>query len=145
MEHKTYSGLISQLNNNQIFVFGSNTEGRHGKGTAKIAYNRYGAKYRQGHGLQGKSYGLITTNLKHNNGYRSVTKTDITENIRKLYEIANMMKDHEFLIAYTANGANLNGYSSIEMAEMFTNAGGGSIPTNIVFENNFYDLIVRKL
>ena len=29
------------------------------------------------------------------------------------------MKDKEFLVAYTADGKNLNGYTNEEMAEMF--------------------------
>ena len=42
---KTYTGMIDKLNENQIFVFGSNTEGRHGKGSALKAKNNFGAIY----------------------------------------------------------------------------------------------------
>ena len=34
---KFYIGNIESLAENEIFVFGSNPEGRHGAGTAKIA------------------------------------------------------------------------------------------------------------
>ena len=61
---KTYKGLIEKLEPNQIFVFGSNTEGRHGAGTARLCLNKYGAKWGQASGLQGQSYGLITTDLR---------------------------------------------------------------------------------
>lgn len=37
---KTYTGYIEELNPNQIFVFGSNTQGRHGAGTAKLCLNK---------------------------------------------------------------------------------------------------------
>ena len=60
---KTYKGLIKKLEPNQIFVFGSNTEGRHGAGTTRLCLNKYGAKWGQASGLQGQSYGLITTDL----------------------------------------------------------------------------------
>ena len=151
MTRKTYTGFIENLNNNQIFVFGSNTQGRHGSGTAKIALNNYGAIYGQGHGLQGNSYGLVTKNLKkgyydkitnktyHKTGIRSINKDDIQINIKNLYEFADLNKNKEFFIAYTANGTNLNGYSSVEMANMFNSFD--NIPINIIFEDKFLDLI----
>jgi hypothetical protein len=42
---KTYKDFITQLKDNQIFVFGSNTQGRHGKGAALLARNKFGAIY----------------------------------------------------------------------------------------------------
>ena len=48
---------------NTIFVFGSNPEGRHGSGSAKIALLHFGAIYGQGEGLQGNSYALPTKDL----------------------------------------------------------------------------------
>jgi hypothetical protein len=39
--------------NNVVFVFGSNTEGRHGAGAAKVAKDKFGAKYGQAKGMQG--------------------------------------------------------------------------------------------
>ena len=151
MKRKTYIGLITHLDPYQIFVFGSNPEGRHGGGTAKIALKKYGAINGQGHGLQGQSYGLVTKNLRKGfydpvtkithdkNGLRSISKNQIIDNIKKLYKLARKMKNYEFLIAFTANGKNLNGYSSKEMAEMFYNAK--PIPKNIIFENHFLELL----
>jgi hypothetical protein len=43
-----------------IFVFGSNLAGRHGKGSALEARQKYGAVYGQGVGMQGHSYGIPT-------------------------------------------------------------------------------------
>lgn len=43
-----------------IFVFGSNTKGRHGKGAALFARHHRGAIYGQAEGLQGQSYGIPT-------------------------------------------------------------------------------------
>lgn len=37
-----------------IFVFGSNPEGRHGAGSARVAVKHFGAIYCQGEGLQGE-------------------------------------------------------------------------------------------
>lgn len=44
----------------EIFVFGSNLAGRHGKGSALIAKTNFGAIYGQGEGIQGQSYGIPT-------------------------------------------------------------------------------------
>lgn len=45
---------------NTIFVFGSNPEGRHGAGAAKVAREKFGAIYGQGEGMQGHAYALPT-------------------------------------------------------------------------------------
>ena len=45
---------ISQLKPNEIFVFGSNLSGAHGGGAARLAYDRFGAVWGQGVGLQGR-------------------------------------------------------------------------------------------
>lgn len=44
--------LITSLKDNEIFVFGSNPEGRHGAVSAKVAI-KFGAKYGKGRGIQG--------------------------------------------------------------------------------------------
>jgi hypothetical protein len=55
---KTYQGVITSLPLNGIFVYGANTEGRHGMGAAKVAREKFGAIYGKT-GLQGQSYGII--------------------------------------------------------------------------------------
>ena len=87
---KHYTGNIIP-EPNTIFVFGSNPEGRHGAGAAKVAREKFGAIYGQGEGMQGHAYALPTKDLrvKENNGYRSISKEQIIENIKKLYKCAN--------------------------------------------------------
>ena len=43
-----------------IFVFGSNKAGRHGRGAAKFAMEQYNAEYGVGEGLTGYSYAIPT-------------------------------------------------------------------------------------
>jgi hypothetical protein len=140
VKRKTYSGKVTSLQPNQIFVFGSNPEGRHGAGAAKYAKDNFGAVYGQGEGLQGQSYALPTKDLriKTNNSLRSISAEDITENIKKLYEVARQNPTKEFLVSDYSE-SNLNGYSGQEMADMFTAAG--PIPSNIVFNENFDKLV----
>ncbi len=145
---KTYSGLIKELLPNQVFIFGSNPEGIHGAGAAKAA-RAYGAILGQGRGIMGQSYGLVTKNLNANYfeessgitykiaGERSVSKVQIVLNIIDLYLYAYKHPELEFMIGYTLS-PNLNGYSTEEMAVMFSIP---SIPDNIVFNDEFYVLI----
>ena len=48
---KYYTGNITP-EPDTIFVFGSNPEGRHGSGSAKVARLQFGAIYGQGEGLR---------------------------------------------------------------------------------------------
>ena len=59
----SYTGNITP-NADTIFVFGSNPEGRHGAGAAKVAREKFGAIYGQGEGLQGNAYALPTKRIK---------------------------------------------------------------------------------
>lgn len=134
-----YEGDI-EPSNNTIFVFGSNPEGRHGAGAAKIAREKFGAIYGQGEGLQGNAYALPTKDLrvKENNSLRSIPPEQIIESIKKLYETARQNPDKQFKVAYrNTDRASLNGYTGLEMIDMFLNAG--PIPVNIVFSKEWVD------
>jgi hypothetical protein len=135
-----YEGNI-EPGENIIFVFGSNPEGRHGAGSAKVAHDVFGAQYGVGEGLTGNSYALPTKDLriKENYGYRSISPEDITNSIRKLYETARSMPHKLFCIAYRnkPNEKTLNGYSGLEMIEMFLDAS--PIPENVVFSKEWID------
>ena len=134
---KTYSGFIHYLNDSQIFVFGSNTQGRHGKGAALTARLRFGAIYGKPEGIQGKSFAIITKDLTKN-AHPSRTTAQIISQINKLYEYATLHLDKEFIIPYKCSDYNLNAYSSEDMAKMFASR---DIPENIVFDKQFYELI----
>ena len=60
MQRKYTPGRIDKLEDNEIFVFGSNLGGFHGGGAARLAYNKFGAVWGQGDGLQGQSYAIPT-------------------------------------------------------------------------------------
>ena len=51
---------ITHLEPDDIFVFGSNLEGIHMGGAARVAYNKFGAVWGQGVGIQGQSYAIPT-------------------------------------------------------------------------------------
>lgn len=135
---KTYKYPITELKSNQIFVFGSNTQGRHGKGAALQAKQKFGAIYGQAEGFQGKSYAIITKDLTKF-VHPSISEEKIIEQIKKFYDFCIENKKAEFLIAYRAGKENLNGYTNVEMANMFTCIE--EIPENVIFEEQFSLLV----
>lgn len=139
-KNKTYKGFITSLPPNSIFVYGANTEGRHGAGAAKVAREKFGAVYGKT-GLQGQSYGIITKDLGATS-HPSISIEAITKQIADLYELARQRPDLEFYVAYSGNGKNLNGYTSEQMASMFALH---PVPDNIVFEEEFYKLVYSTL
>jgi hypothetical protein len=106
---------IFPLKKDEILVFGSNTEGRHGKGLAKLALNRAGAKYGQSRGLQGRAYAIVTKDLRL--GERSIPLTSIQEEIKELYEFAKNQTHLKFWVSLI--GCSLAGYEVNEIAALF--------------------------
>ena len=51
---------ITALHPGQIFVFGSNLQGFHGGGAARLAFDKWDAVWGQGVGLQGSTYAIPT-------------------------------------------------------------------------------------
>ena len=51
---------ITYLNDNEVFVFGSNLDGMHGGGAARMAYEQFGAVWGEGVGHFGKTYAIPT-------------------------------------------------------------------------------------
>ncbi len=138
---RTYKGVITNLPTNGIFVFGSNTQGRHGKGAALIAKTKFGAKYGQASGLQGRSYAIITKDLTKK-VHPSISEKEIKWQILQLYHAAEDNPTLDYYVAYSGEGTNLNFYTPQDMADMFNsfkNVGG--IPENIIFEEKFSKLI----
>lgn len=133
---KFYKGNI-EPSDNTIFVFGSNPEGRHGLGAAKVAREQFGAIYGQGDGLHGNSYALPTKDLRLS-GNQSLQPSQIVENIKRLYECARENPDKDFKIAYrNTESKSLNGYTGIEMIAMFIYSG--PIPSNIWVSEEWWD------
>ena len=102
---------ITELNPNEIFVFGSNLAGSHGGGAALLAYNRFGAIWGQGVGLQGQSYGIPTMQ-----GGVETIKPYVDEFI----EFARQHPEFKFLV--TRIGCGIAGFRDEEIAPLFNDA-----------------------
>lgn len=135
---KTYKGKITKkLVGNNILVFGSNTQGRHGKGIAKLALTEFGASYGQPKGMQGRSYAIVTKDLTKSE-HPSISVQYIIEQINNLYMFALERPEWNFYVPYSGTGENLNSYTPQQLASMFAQH---PIPENIVFEETFAALI----
>ena len=99
-----------------ILVFGSNESGRHGKGAAKTAL-KWGAKYGQAEGLQGKTYGIPTVNSTISN---SLPISEIKIYIDRFILFAKERQDLHFLV--TEIGCGLAGFSPKQIAPLFKEA-----------------------
>lgn len=113
---RTSPAEISKLEDNQIFVFGSNLSGRHGKGAAKTALG-WGAKWGQAKGLQGRTYGIPTKDASIR---RTLTIEEIKPFVDEFIEFANANENLIFLV--TEIGCGLAKYKPKEIAPLFKKA-----------------------
>ena len=148
---------ITSLEPNQVFVFGANTAGGHGGGTAGLAqrgntksnytalpqgtkgkWAEYGVVDQLMEGTEGKSFGIVTkaasvsgTKLKIGSR-RSVPLERIEQSINSLIETANNNPELEFLV--TKFGTNMAGFTIAEMKSLLE---GKSLPDNIILPKEF--------
>ena len=116
-----------------IFVFGSNLAGRHGKGAAKDAYNQHGAKYGIGRGHVGQSYAIPTKG--HN--LKPLRLTDIERHVEDFVDFANSRPDLRFNV--TRVGCGLAGYTDEEMAPLFK-----GMPSNVILPVEWQQVLSKR-
>ncbi len=107
---------ISKLSDGEIFVFGSNLSGRHGKGAAKTALG-WGAKWGQASGLQGRTYGIPTKDASIR---RTLTVDEIRPFVDEFIHFAKNNSDLTFLV--TEIGCGLAGLKPKDVAPLFIDA-----------------------
>ena len=102
--------MINVLEPNEIFVFGSNIQGMHMGGAARVAYNEFGAEWGNGEGLQGHSYALPT-----------MEGDDCTKKaVVHFFECAKGHPELKFFV--TPVGCGIAGYVPEDIAPMFKDA-----------------------
>lgn len=118
---------ISELKPSEIFVFGSNLAGSHGGGAALLAYNRFGAIWGQGVGLQGQSYGIPTMH-----GGVEAIKPYVDEFIA----FAKQHPELKFLV--TKIGCGIAGFRIEEIAPLFLDAID---VVNVILPKDFIEVL----
>ena len=129
LKNRFTSENITALKPNEIFVFGSNLEGQHLGGAAKVAYEKFGAKWGEGVGFTGKCYAIPTMH-----GGIEKIKPYVDEFIKQV----KLNKQLHFLV--TKIGCGIAGFSVDEIAPLFKelmSCENASIP------KEFYDYLKR--
>ena len=104
---------IQELKENQIFVFGSNMNGNHAGGAAKLAVEKFGAIEGQSAGVQGQSYAIPTLDK----AMQKLPIEEISKSIDELYAFADDNADLDFYV--TKIGTGIAGFSVEEIASVF--------------------------
>jgi Mg-chelatase subunit ChlD len=107
-QKRTTPFRVISLQPNEIFVFGSNSEGKHYGGAAALAAAQFGAVQGQAEGLQGQSYAIPTV---------GVSLMQIKDAVFRFAEFARSNSDKTFLV--TEIGCGNGGYSPEEIAPLF--------------------------
>lgn len=128
-----YTGFIEELKDNEIFVFGSNLEGKHGKGAALTAKLKFSAKQGVGRGLTGKCYAFPT--ILKLNPYTIAPLNFITKEVDILEECIKNNLNLIFLI--TEIGCGLARYKVEEIAPLFKKLQKYN---NVKFPKSFYEV-----
>lgn len=100
---------ITDLGQNQIFVFGSNLNGWHAGGAARQAKEKFGAIEGQSRGFQGKSFAIPTLDTK----MRKVPLWCICVHLIELRDYAQLTPNKEFLL--TPIGTGIAGFTVEEI------------------------------
>jgi hypothetical protein len=132
----TYKEPITKLSSNEIFVFGSNLSGRHGKGAALLAKNKFGAIYGVAEGLQGQSYAIPTKNEQ----LKTLSLGIINDKVNTFINFAIKNKQYIFLV--TAIGTGLAGYKFEDIAPMFKPCMDID---NIKLPRSFLDCLIKNI
>ena len=106
---------VNSLKEGEIFVFGSNLQGIHGKGAALTA-RKFGAKIGVGEGLQGQTYALPTKRTP----YEPLTIVEVMMNIGEFIEVAIANPHLTFLV--TKIGCGNAGFTEEEIKPLFETA-----------------------
>jgi len=114
---------ITSLRADEVFVFGSNLAGMHGGGAAYAAFQKFGAVWGCGVGLQGQSYAIPTMQ-----GGVETIKPYVDEFI----DFARSRPDLFFYV--TRIGCGIAGFADAEIAPLF--AAARAVP-NICLPESF--------
>ena len=104
----------------EIFVFGSNTGGIHGKDAALVAWRRFGAIIGVGAGRMGQAYALPTKHFLGPQRLFPLPIGEISQNVATFLSYARAHSAERFFV--TRVGCGLAEYTDEEIAPLFVGA-----------------------
>jgi len=124
MKFRYHEGNITALKENQVFCFGSNLRGAHGKGAALYAKKHFGARQGNYFGYTGNAYAIPTKdeNLK------VLDLFEILQYVSKFTEVTHYADIYQYHV--TQIGCGLAGYEPKDIAPMFRWCN----PDNTIFD-----------
>lgn len=122
--------FITELAEDEVFVFGSNLAGMHGGGAAATAHRCFGAVWGKGVGLQGQSYAIPTMQ----GGVKTVKPY-----VDKFIEFAKSHPELRFLV--TKIGCGIAGFREEQIAPLFAEAIDMD---NIILPHDFVEIIKNR-
>lgn len=102
---------ITSLGPDDIFVFGSNLQGIHAGGAARVAYEKFGAVMGQGVGPQGQSYAIPTMQ----GGVETIKPY-----VDQFIDLAREWDQNTFYV--TRIGCGIAGFTDEQIAPLFADA-----------------------
>lgn len=136
MNNKVTPENIISLENDEIFVFGSNESGYHGGGAAHLAFKKFGAKWGLGFGPSRDTFAIPTKSWF----IKDVLKLDVIKiYIERFIDFAKENPEYKFLV--TQIGCGLAGYKPDEIAPLFKSAVNMD---NIYLPQCFWDVLNKE-
>ena len=130
---------ISELKENQIFVFGSNMAGFHYGGAAKFAFDKFGAVWGQGLGIAGQTYAFPTLHRASTetgkNDMELLNDDELEAQFKILFIKIEENPDKEFLL--TKIGTGIAGIPIQIMNELFNRSYNEAVHTNLIYPIEF--------
>ena len=117
-------GYITELDKNEVFVFGSNGQGAHIGGAAATAVRKFGAKMGQAEGLQGQSYAINTMD----------SEDEMYTQIDRFLDFAKSHPELTFLV--TEIGCGIAGYNPEQIAPHFKDHS-----KNVILPDSFTQIL----
>lgn len=111
---------------NVMFIYGSNREGIHGAGAAKVAREKFGAALGIGRGPVNYSYGIVTRFLIAPSVFGNCSLEDIQHEVQGFVRFTHQNPKLRFFV--TSVGCGRAGYNPSQIAWMFREAINCSFP-----------------
>lgn len=123
---RTTPKLITSLQSDEVFVFGSNLQGFHAGGAAKLAM-QWGAVWGKGVGIQGQTYAIPTM---------QGDVDSIQPYVNEFISFAKQHPNKRFLV--TEIGCGIAGFSGGQIAPLFKKA---MTVDNIYLPEKFWNIL----
>ena len=125
---------IKKLKSREVFVFGSNEAGKHGKGAALTAKEKFGAVQGEGFGHRGMSFAIPTKD----SNIKTLPLSEIEKYVDKFILKATGSR---FTYLVTEIGCGLAGYSPKDIAPFFE---GAASLKNVYLPESFWSVLIER-